>query len=209
MNTLQKLQKNVVIECGKEGFVSKAAIEKFKKTVKNDNSVSEDSLKQYVKNDYNLLKVEETDDTIRYMLTKKDVNPTVDKKTLLQYKLRDMKNRRTNYTFKKINVLQNVPEEILEEYTKLQKFKINIPIPEPSEILSKPDEYKPIVAMVLGNQYMKTLGKSHPYVRYFTLLAKHLGLETRDELTIAQDNLPTVTQKSSLNNDEDTDDEDN
>ena len=92
-----------------------------------------------------------------------------------------------------------------------------MPIPEPGEICANKEEYKPIIQMVLGNDMMKTLGNKHPYKRYFTLLAEHLGLEinnnnhTNEEL-VANSGPVKITDNiktSNLhNNDTDTDSDD-
>jgi len=88
-----------------------------------------------------------------------------------------MRQDRTNSVYHKAKANDNVPPEILNEYMKLKQIS-KMPIPEPNEIFAHPEEYKPIIAMVLQNSMMKQLGSNHPYVRYFKLIADKLGVET-------------------------------
>lgn len=59
---------------------------------------------------------------------------------------------------------------------KLKKIS-KMPIPEPNEIFARPEEYKPVISMVLQNNMMKQLPLAHPYVRYFKLIAEKIGLD--------------------------------
>ena len=97
-----------------------------------------------------------------------------------------MRDERTNMSSKRSFNDDNVTDDIREEYLKAKKM-CKIPIPEPSEILSKPDEYKPLVSMVLSNRMMRELGPNHPYVKYFKLIAAKLNV---DENTIQSYDLP-------------------
>jgi len=180
------MSKNIFIDGDKSGFNSKAAVDKFKALVKSDNNITIDSLKEkYIKQDYTLELVEKTEAYIKFKLSKNvlqetaptevPMDPLQDKKQLLRAKLKNMRDGRTNADMHKAKTNKDIPEDILAEYIKLKKV-VNMPIPEPGEILAKPEQYKPMISMVLGNDMMKQVGSNHPYTKYFRLLADKLGV---------------------------------
>lgn len=178
---------SVCVEGGRDGFNSKMAVDKFKLSVKNGNLNVEDLSKHYIKSNYELLLVEKTDSLVKFKIQMKQLSTREvllqenenhndnDKKELLKSKLKLMRENRTNHGLTKAKIDNTVPENILKEYIKLKKVS-PVPVPEPHEILSKPEEYREILSMVLGNQMMKTLGNNHPYVKYFRLLAEKVGV---------------------------------
>ena len=170
---------NVYIEGDKSGFNSKVAVDKFKAMVKKDTNIDVISLKsKYIKSDYKLEIVNKTDTEIKFKLSQeKNETPEVNNRELLKTKLNMMRKNRTNTEIHKAKANKNVPEDILNEYMKLKKLANNMPIPEPSEILANPEQYRPVISMVLGNSMMKQYGTNHPYVRYFKLLAEKLGVD--------------------------------
>lgn len=185
------IQKTVEITGDKSGFVSKAAIDRFKQEVKSDDKFKLDELKKkYIKDDYQL--IEESKTSINYKFSVSKIvpkNPLETKKELLRARLHNMRQQRTNSFYHKARTSTNVPDDILREYKKLTQMS-KVPIPEPSEILANPDQYRPIVSTVLGNTMMKTLPKTHSYVKYFKMIAKAIG---------AEEALP-ISTKNFLNN---------
>jgi hypothetical protein len=205
---------SVYIDGDKSGFNSKIAIDKFKMAVKKNNEISVDELKQrFIKFGYLLECTSKDDSTIKFRLFKSDFLEQVDEynnskrnitnsimstppvnknKELLRTKINLMKKNRSNVEYHKAKMNPDIPEEIVEEYLKLKKTS-SVPIPEPGEILSKPEEYKPMVEMVLQNNIIKKLGNSNStksYTRYFTLLAKQLGITSdTPETTVTHNKL--------------------
>lgn len=166
---------NVYIEGSKDGFKSKAAVDKFKTSVKNNVDINISELKErFIEASFNLELLEKTETDIKFKLSKNVDNSQEKQRELLRAKLNIMKKNRTNSDIHKARNNKTVPDDILDEYMKLKKIA-TMPIPEPSDILSKPEEYKPIIQMVLGNSMMKQYPSNHPYVRYFKLLAEKIG----------------------------------
>ena len=166
---------NVYIEGSKDGFKSKAAVDKFKTSVKNNVDFNINELKErFIEASFNLELLEKTETDIKFKLSKNVDNSQEKQRELLRAKLNIMKKNRTNSDIHKARNNKTVPDDILDEYMKLKKIS-TMPIPEPSDILSKPEEYKPIIQMVLGNSMMKQYPSNHPYVRYFKLLAEKIG----------------------------------
>jgi len=165
----------VNLEGIKEHFVSKSAIDKFKTFVKtNINDLNMEEInKKYMKPEYKLEILSKTDEEIKFKTINLVELQSIENKKMLKAKLKLLTGKSNVYS-PKANV--SVPPDILKEYLKLKNMS-KMPIPEPGEICANKEEYKPIIQMVLGNDMMKTLGNKHPYKRYFTLLAEHLGLE--------------------------------
>jgi hypothetical protein len=171
--------KTVQIEGNKNYFNSKMAISKFKQAVKLNNQFDLSELsKKYVKEGYQLNLVNSSESGYKFdiKITSHQPDNLEDKKRhdLLKSKINNMKQTRTNSNYHKAKYSSNVPEEILSEYKKLIKIS-KMPIPEPSEILNNPEQYKPIISMVLGNSMMKSMPQNHPYIKYFKLIAKQIG----------------------------------
>lgn len=170
---------SVFIEGKKEGFNSKNAIEIFKSIMKKDNETDVSTLsKRFLKENYEFYLAEKTPERVRVEIREKQVvnkEKPVSTRDMLKAKLNIMKQSRTNNDYYRAKSNSKVSSEILDEYMKLKKIA-KIPIPEPTAVLNSPDEYKPIVSMVLSNEMSKSLGANHPYVRYFKLLGEAIGV---------------------------------
>jgi hypothetical protein len=173
----------VFIEGDKSAFVSKSAVDKFKQAIKTNPLYNLSELvSKYVKPGFNIELLSDNNMEWKFQIINKPVIKQQKEKTereqrreVLRAKLNLMANTRTNSDYWKAKSAGNVDNEILVQYQKLKKMT-KMPIPEPSEILANPVEYKPIIASVLGNPLMKQQ-KTHPYVKYFTLIAEKLGLQ--------------------------------
>jgi hypothetical protein len=100
------------------------------------------------------------------------------RRQMLKAKINLMRQDRTNSVCHKAKANSAVPDDVLTEYIKLKKISqiSKMPIPEPNEIFAHPEEYKPVISMLLQNNMMKQLKSTHPYVRYFKLIAEKLGV---------------------------------
>jgi len=173
---------NIFIEGDRNLFISKTAVDNFKKTVKltyNTDKFDLNSCSKFLKSGYKF-NMDVSNSDLKFTIIE-----IADKKIKL-LELREkikMKTRaRTKYHVKQAKNSGNVPDEIIAEYDKLTRHYPSIPIPAPTEILEKPEEYRGVIKMVQSNQMMKTLPKSHPYVKYFTLLAKAIGVDENTEI---------------------------
>jgi len=203
------LTKCVFIEGDKTGFNSKIAIEKFKSCVKKmDETESklnlEELQKKYVKPEFKL-------EIIKYDSNNKDIiikilinNKYEENRKVLKEKIKLLKKNRTNSDYHKAKLDENVSDEILKEYNKLKKMT-KMPVPEPSEILSNPEQYKPLLSMVLNNQMINQMGANHPYIKYFKLIAEKLNIQPEPIPTITTNN---ISANKLSQNDDDTDEED-
>jgi hypothetical protein len=205
----------IFIDGDKNGFNTKNSIDRFKKKIKLNNDLNLDELiKEFIKNDYNLEIIEKNDELIKFNITKKEIikedinNARQELRNKLKNMIKSKSNRLSNM---KRNV--NIPEEITKEYLKLIKLNIsNNNIPSPQDVFAKKEEYKMSIPLILNNPQIKKLPQSHPYIKYFKLLAKHLDI-TDEHLNIPPeiinnlnniqlpDNIQSLINKSgSINN---------
>lgn len=202
--------KNVFIEGNKEGFNSKIAIEKFKTTVKKmdktEAKINIKELQKYIKPEFNLelVKHDPTDKSIIFKVSEKE-KENKDHKKMLHEKIKHMKKNRTNSDYHRAKNDENVTDEILSEYNKLKKIS-KMPVPEPSEMLANPEQYRPLLNMVLNNQMVNQLGINHPYIRYFKLISEKLNMSVSETTEVIPE--PPVTTNKISSNDDDTDEED-
>lgn len=182
----------IVIDGTKEAFLSKNAVDKFKTYVKtNFNNLNMEELhNKYIKKEYRLDLTTNTDEQAVFKVIDLVENQKEENKKMLRAKLKLLTGRANVYNNR---ANSDIPDEILREYTKLKSMS-KVPIPEPSEIFAKPDEFKPMIKLVLKNSMINKLGSKHPYVRYFTLLAQHLNISSDDDDDILNTNNIQPTQ---------------
>ena len=185
---------NVFIDGDKSNFISKLSINKFKQNVKQvnfqlDNLDNVSSL--YLKPGYLFNLISHENDNYKFKIIKKPIEQDEKSKlrNLMRTKIHQLTNNRTNNTYHKAKLSGKVDDEILEEYTKLKKVS-KLPVPEPFDVINNPEKYKPIISMILNNEIMATLGKTHSYVKYFNLLANKIGL--------ISDNVPNNTMYNDI-----------
>ena len=173
---------SVIIEGDKSNFITKGAIDRFKKDLRSDNTENL-MMNDYFKDNwtYELIIKTETECRVKlinksdYMKVVKDNN--VDKRKQLKQKLSEIKKNRVSKGHLKMGFKDSVPKEILDAYIATKSSGIKVPIPDPSEILAKPEEYKQQIQMAI--QSFGSLGQNNnPYVNYFRVLAKHFNLPT-------------------------------
>lgn len=207
---------NVYIDGDRSGFNSKASIEKFKATIKKsvDFKLEDQALNKFIKPEYKLEMLDKTNDYIKFNIVKKLDNKTEyeNKRALLKDKLKNMYRARTNLGYYKAKNDKNVPDDILTEYKKLSRVS-KIPILDPSEVLGNVEKYKPLVSMFISNGVTNKMPSSHPYVKYYKLLAEKIGAEPILPMPTKDFNLmnnPVVNVKGNditLNEETDTENE--
>lgn len=220
---------NIYIEGDKLGFNSKTAIEKFKIYIKaNPNFDLLEVSNKFIKNDYTIEVISKDTYDIKFKLIKneekvvdkieekvvKKVDEKSERRKLLKLKINSLKQSRTNSEYHKAQLDENVSDDILKEYSKLKKMA-KMPIPDPSDILSDPEKYKPVITGIMASGMIKQLGVTHPYAKYFRLISEKLGISNDDIQNFANSQTETQTkdpiltniQGKSISNDNDTDSE--
>lgn len=207
--------KHVHIEGDKNGFNSKMALSKFKTSIKkmdydNKNINLEELKNKYIKSNFilEIMKYDTNDKDIiikilELELEKKILETNCNNKNAIKNKLNAMKKNRN-----KAN--ENISDDIFKEYTKLKKIS-NMPLPEPNEILSNPEQYKPLISMILNNKMINQMGINHPYIKYFKLIANKLNIQSTTTTlndSVCKEKISQIISNKISNNDDDTDEED-
>jgi hypothetical protein len=116
------------IEGDKTGFVSKAAIEKFKTTIKLSQQYNlEELVSKYIKPEFQLTQVSRTETKIKFKLVEKQKQPDIlnDSKQKLKEKLREKYYTRTNSSTKetKYSIGQEKSSDMIKDVMKLIQEK--------------------------------------------------------------------------------------
>ena len=173
--------KSIIIEGDKTLFSTKTAVDRLKRDLREDNK------KKLLVNDYfkeggsyNIISNSDTE--MKILLVNIEKKPIIDnesKKKMLKEKLKLMRQNKLSFSQITQNLKNKVPSDVLDAYIQLKKvhLKLPIPIPQPDVVLSKPDEFKPVIYSMIQSFGMFK-GKNNIIVNYYRLLAKHLGLPT-------------------------------
>jgi hypothetical protein len=186
---------NVFIEGDRSLFLSKTAVDRFKKDVKETKPDLIDSSK-YLKEGY-IFNI-----TVNENITAKICN---EEEFKLENKRQELKNRlksaqrcRGGEQYKQLDSLKRtVPDKIYKSYLNLIKTYGASNIPSPLEIMENPDKYKQQISRVMGTkgpvsndmnlsnaikQYFSSLGK------FFCIEPSNISLESTPDITTNQNN---------------------
>jgi hypothetical protein len=211
----------VFVEGDRTQFLSKNAIDRFKKDITNLFKQNENNYKdlvehsKYLKEGYrfkvvNTLKhIYATIEEDKVNILEDKVNNLEDKRRLLREKLNMIKKARSGEAYKHLDSLKRtVPEKIYKSYSHLMK-NYGLPnIPAPDEVINNIDKYRTQIASVMGitTQVCNIGGASNAIKHYFNSLGQFLGIEPIDisaQMSKLQNQVNTK-----LTNDSDTEEED-
>jgi len=176
--------KSVCIDGDKTCFSSKGAIDRLKRDLKNKDN-EKLSLNDYFKEGWTYQIISNENNEIKIKLVKKEIqvqqNQTNEKREMLKMRLKQMRMGRTSQSNLKMKFKDNVPKDLVDAYLELKKVKLPIEVPNPEEVLSKKQEFAPIIHTMVQS-FNNFKGGNNPIINYYKLLATHLGLPT----TVAQ-----------------------
>jgi hypothetical protein len=212
----------VFIEGDRTQFVSKGAIDRFKKDITNLFKQNENTYQdliehnKYLKEGYRF-KVVNTLKHINATIEEDKINNVEakatnleDKRRQLREKLNMIKRARSGEAFKHLDSLKRtVPDKIYKSYSHLMK-NYGLPnIPAPDEVINNIDKYRTQIASVMGitTQVCNIGGASNAIKQYFNSLGQFLGIEPID-MSNQLTQLQNETRTRLTNNDSDTEDED-
>jgi hypothetical protein len=200
---------SVFIEGDRTLFVSKGAIERFKKDVKEVSSTDLIDNSKYLKEGYCFNFVKKDNDIIANIISTKNVVNLEEKRRQLREKLNMIKRSRSGEAFKHLESLKRtVPDKIYKSYSHLMK-NYGLPnIPAPDEVINNIDKYRTQIASVMGitTQVCNIGGASNAIKHYFNALGQFLGIEPID-MSTSMSQLQNQTRER-LTHDSDTEDED-
>jgi len=174
--------KSVLIEGDKSYFVSKGAIDRFKRDLKNDDK-EKLMMNDYFKDGWTYQLVSNINNEIKVkILNKLDIAgkpralEATEKRQLLKKRLNEMRTDRFSQSTLKTK-LKTVPSDVADAYLSLKKAKLPISIHDPAEVFAKKEEYKNIVYTMIQS-FGAFKGTNNPVINYYRLLAKHLEIPT-------------------------------
>ena len=181
--------KSIIIEGDKTLFTSKAAIDRIKRDLREDNK-EKLAINNYLNEGWTHKIISNTDTQIKIELVKeekKEVKENVinepiiseqdERRKILKERLKMARINKLPPVQIKQNLKNKVPSDVLDAYLKLKKVQLKIHVPSPDLVLSKPEEFKKIVHTMVQSFGMFN-GTNNPVVNYYRLLAKHLDLPT-------------------------------
>jgi len=188
--------KQIHIEGDKSFFVSKKAVDRFKKDLRNKDTEKLQENDYFVE-DWTYELVSENETEMRIKIVNKVKGPRVlpcdEKRQLLKSKIFKMTNDRTNHdTIKNKSI---VPRDLLNEYLDLKKHKIPMELHDPAKVLSKPEEYRNIIHTLVKSFGMYK-GNNNPLINYYRSLQKHLEEKINEPTTDATKLSTTATELS-------------
>ena len=171
--------KSIIIEGDKNLFSTKAAVDRLKRDLREDNK-KKLGVNDYFKQGFSYNIISNSDTEMKIQLVNIEKSIIIDnesKKKMLREKLKTMKQNKLSFSQITQNLKNKVPSDVLEAYIQLKKVHLKIPIHQPDDVLSKPDEFKTVIYSMIQSFGMFK-GKNNLIVNYYRLLAKHLGLPT-------------------------------
>ena len=169
--------KSIIIEGDKTLFSSKAAIDRLKRDLREDNK-EKLAINNYLNEGWTYKIISNTDTQIKIEIVKEEKEETKEeKRKILKEKLKMARINKLSPGQIKQNLKNKVPPDLLESYLKLKKVQLKVPVPSPDMVLSNPDEFTKIIQTMIQSFGMFN-GTNNPIVNYYRLLAKHLDLPT-------------------------------
>jgi len=177
--------KSIIIEGDKSLFTSKAAIDRLKRDLRDENK-EKLAINNYLNEGWTYKIISNTDTQIKIELVKEEKEDVInepivseqdERRKILKERLKMARINKLSPGQIKQNLKNKVPSDLLEAYLKLKKVQLKVPVPSPDLVLSKPDEFKKIVHTMVQSFGMFN-GTNNPIVNYYRLLAKHLDLPT-------------------------------
>jgi len=168
---------NVFIEGDRSKFVSKSAVDRFKKDVKEIKPDLIDSSK-YLQpgNVFNIV----VGENITAKICNEEELKLENKRNELKHKLKSAQRCRGGEQYKQLESLKRtVPEKIYKSYLNLIKTFGANNIPSPLDVIENPDRYKDQISRVMGTKgpVSNDMNLSNSIKQYFSSLGKFFCVE--------------------------------
>jgi hypothetical protein len=172
---------NVFIEGDRSFFLSKTAVERFKKDLKDTKPDMIDNSK-YLKSGY-IFNITTNDNNLTAKICNEEEVLLENKRKELKLKLRSAQRTRGGEQYKQLDSLKRtIPEKIYKSYLNLIKTYGAHNIPSPLEVIENPDKYKTQISAVMGSKkpVSNDPGLSKAIKNYFTSLGNFFCIEPMD-----------------------------
>jgi hypothetical protein len=198
---------SVFIEGDKSLFVSKGAIDRFKKDVKEIKADAIDSSK-YLKEGFTF-KITSKDNNITAIIKTDQEVLLEEKRLLLKQRLNNAKKQRSGEANKQLESLKrSVPDKLFKSYTNLVRNYQLSNIPAPNDVINNPERFKAQISAIMSTKGLVSndQGMSSALKNYFNTLGKFLGMEDLDINNT--NNVSNNYERIVTTNNNDTEDED-
>jgi hypothetical protein len=170
---------SVFIEGDKTKFVSKSAIERFKRDLRSNDSEKLKNNDYFVEGWTYILNSSENNQ-IKVNVVETETHK--DRLNVLREKLKQKITRKPSLSQIRTPLKNKVPDDILQAFINLKKTNNTTPIISPEQILAKPNEYFNMLQTTINNYK----GNTNPIINYYKSLMKHLK------------NIPTIQTPQTL-----------
>jgi hypothetical protein len=172
---------NVFIDGDRTLFLSKSAVDRFKKDVKETKPDMIDSNK-YLKAGY-IFNITTSENNINAKICNEEELKMENKRKELKMKLRTAQRCRSGEQYKQLDSLKRtIPDKIFKSYSNLIKTFGANNIPSPLEVIENPDKFKNQISAVMGTTkpVSNDMNLSNSIKQYFASLGKFLCIEPAD-----------------------------
>ncbi len=170
---------NVLIEGDRALFLSKSAIERFKKDAREKNPDMIDSSK-YIKEGYTF-KITKNESDINAKIVSVEDNILEEKRKQLKSRLHNAMRSRSGEPYKQLESLKrSVPDKLFKAYNNLIKnYSAASSFPSPLDVINNMDAYKQQISAVMGTKGLVSNDSrmSNAIKQYFSELGKLVGVE--------------------------------
>jgi hypothetical protein len=198
--------KSVVINGDRTKFLSKNAINRFKKDIKTVDIKKinmEDG--KYLENGY-VFDIKYKDNTFNVNIITLEEHTKNEKRKMLKNKIRQSQYNRSGQVKEQMNSLKrSVPDKLFKSYMNLMKQYKFDSVPSPKDVIENPERFKRQISVMMGQLGMVSNDNNanNALKKYFNSLGNFMGIEPMD-FNIKQ----TPPVQATLDEDADTEDED-
>jgi hypothetical protein len=206
---------SVYIEGDRSLFLSKTAVDRFKKDVK-EKKPDTLNMQSYLKEGYSF-KITTNESVITATIITTKEEQLEEKRKLLKQRLNRSKNIiMKNEEKEKLESLKRVlPDKLFKTYKDLVT-KFQMPnIPSPTDMIKYPDRYRQQISTIMStlNKVSDDNVANNAIKKYFNAMGNFLGIDPEDEAPLLQNTSHTHTHTENCDhintNNSDTEDEDN
>jgi len=159
---------SVIITGYRSAFLTKNAVNRFKKDVREMSKYNDIEHNKYLSPEYRFI-VNKNKDTINVnIVTQQEFNKLQLRKNLRNRLRRDTKMRSSQMKEELNSIKRTVPKKLFNSFRSVA----NNGVPNPADVINNPDRYKQQISMMMSD-----MNKNPAMRKYFTELGNYMGIE--------------------------------
>jgi len=180
---------SVIITGYRSAFLTKNAVNRFKKDVREMSKYNDIEHNKYLSPEYRFI-VNKNKDTINVnIVTQQEFNKLQLRKNLRNRLRRDTKMRSSQMKEELNSIKRTVPKKLFNSFRSVA----NNGVPNPADVINNPDRYKQQISMMMSD-----MNKNPAMRKYFTELGNYMGIEGMN-FELNQDALNTTVTNEMKN----------